>query len=606
MIRQWLKGLLVGVLLVCGGLVTGSTSAHAAVPYTLKPMRVTALILRNGDANVTETMTYHFNEDYQGVYNTVALRGLRGGQLVAVNYQLNHRPVVTAQSATTHAAQTYQLTRTAAQLKVQLHQPVGVGDQLRVTYRYHLRGLVTNYRDTAEINWRIIANSWAVPLQDVTLVIQLPAKKVAALQAWTHGPAAGKTRVERRAGRVTMTVAQNPANTAIESRLLFPTQVTAANPQRRDRAQKAIVQRQEAKLAAATQARQRQKRLRQFIGYWGLASVVAVTLLGAGWWLWRHPANRYAQPTPIHHFFDVPQVAPGLAEALVDLRWPSTDALTGDIMAAAGRQEVAITTEPATDTVRLTKTGTVTNAFLQPCFTHLGAHDSFTLAELAAFSEKDEQGLVGQWFQDWQGQINTAAQDYQDAANFRYHRWLWWLALGLTGEIAVWLLFAWVIGHQWLVETVVTSGLLLLLIWGYLRGHCKVSYYNAKGLQVVNEVRGFRQMLKDVGHFNTAKVGDLVLWAQILPYAAAFGLTQQVTQQLAHDFGQERVSAALADAYPLYDVGNFNQPLIEIIGVGVASAVSNSLPAGVSPSGQSGGFLGGGSGGAGGFGGGAF
>lgn len=600
---RWLKLWMLS-LVALGLSLVGQTNANAAAPYTLQPLRVTANILRDGDADVTETMTYHFNQDEAGVYNTVGRKGLQKVQLKGVTLRLNHGPEVMVRAADNRAPRTYQLTTTQRMLKVKVQQRVVVGDQLRVTYHYRLRGLVKNYRDTAELNWQIVNDQWAVPLQGVRLRVQLPAHHVTGLQAWTHGSTLGATQVNSRAGRVTMTIATNPANSAISSRMLFPTWVTATNPNRSRQPRKQLVQRQEAKLAAASQAQQRQRKMRQLIGYWGIAAVIVALLVSAGWWLSRHPANRYQQPEPLHHFFELPQVSPGLAESLADMRWPNTDALTGDIMAAASRHEITIVPEAAT--VRITKTGAVTNAFLQHAFTELGQHESFTMAELEAFSQTDEHGAVGQWFQEWQDEINAAAKDYQDATNITYHQRLWWAAWGLTGAVAVWLLFALVISQPLLIKTLVLSGLLLGLIWGYLWRHTKVTYYNAQGLQAANELRGFRQMLKDIGHFNTAKLGDLILWEQILPYATAFGLTKQVTEQLVIDFGQNQVNTALAAAYPLYFGGHFNQPLAGMIGVGVTSSVMASAPANASVAGHSGSFISGGSGGVGGFGGGVF
>ena len=86
------------------------------------------------------------------------------------------------------------------------------------------------------------------------------------------------------------------------------------------------------------------KRLRELIGYWGLLLLVIVSTIASWWWLKRHPARYNPEPIPLNHFFEVPDISPGQSEALLDSRVPSSDALTGDIMIAAGRHEMTITT----------------------------------------------------------------------------------------------------------------------------------------------------------------------------------------------------------------------------------------------------------------------
>jgi len=598
---------LVAVLTIL--LVWGNTPVTASASYKIQPFNVHVTVLKNGDANVTETLTYHFNSDYHGVFNVQDLRGIRGGKLIEVQTQLNGGKVVTAKPASKQQDNTYQLTQTSKRLKAKLYRSVRAGNRLKVTYKFHLRGVITNYRDTAQLNWRVVGGGWEVPLTNVTVTIQLPAKNITQLQGWTHGPLDGHTQVNRAAGTVTMTVANNPSNSFIESHLLFPTSVTATNPNRVAKNHKAAAQRQEAALVADANAQRKSRRRLVYGGYVGLLVAVVATLGGSWWWLKRHPANVYSRPIQVDHFFDVPRVTPALAESLVDARWPNTNALTGDIMMAAGNHQLKVETvkDGRRNTVRITKTGTVDNYFLQKCFVRLGANDSFTLKELNAFAKKDKKGKVGKWFEHWQTGIDEQTDQYQDDANITLRQRLVWLAAGISALVIALVIFAWVMG---LDEFALTAGgglILLIGVWSYaLVQRRRIDRNNTEGLILVNEIQGFRRMLKDIGHFNTAKIGDLILWEQILPYAAAFGLAKQVARKLEIDFGRAEVQASFIDFYPLYFANVTGQPLGDAIGSSVAGSIktSNDLS---STSGGSGGFSGGSSGGfGGGSGGGAF
>ncbi|WP_349626451.1 DUF2207 domain-containing protein [Lactiplantibacillus plantarum] len=234
-----------------------SLAMRAAADYDIDQYQVNVAIQRDGSANVTQAMTYQFDDDYHGVFNVQDLKGIQGAQLEGVTTQLNGGTTVTAAPSETGANSTYQLTQNADRMRVKLYRQVQEDDKLRVVYRYRLKGVVTNYADTAELNWKVIGSGWDVPLNNVKIVIQLPAKNVSALQAWTHGPLSGQTKVERAAGRVTMTLGHNPANQFVESHLLFPTTVTATNTRTNTAKRKATVQKQEAKLAQEANEKRR-------------------------------------------------------------------------------------------------------------------------------------------------------------------------------------------------------------------------------------------------------------------------------------------------------------------------------------------------------------
>ncbi|MFC6261644.1 DUF2207 domain-containing protein [Levilactobacillus fujinensis] len=258
--KRWAKWGLILLLIFWGGILNHVT-AKAADNYTISPFQINAKILRNGDADVTETMTYHFEADYYGAYNIQDIRGIQGGALTAVSYQLNKGRLITAHVSKTEAIGTYLVSQTKKRIKVKLYRPVNVDDRLKVIYRFHLHGVVKNYRDTAELNWKMIGKAWEVPLNNVKLTIQLPERNIRGLQAWTHGPLSGYTYVNRSAGRITMKVATNPANGFVESHLLFPKQVTPLNQNYSNQLRKKAAQQQEAKLAAVANEQRTQKKV---------------------------------------------------------------------------------------------------------------------------------------------------------------------------------------------------------------------------------------------------------------------------------------------------------------------------------------------------------
>lgn len=582
----------------------------ALADYKISDYDVHVDVQKDGSAQVSQGMTYLFDDDYHGVFNKQDLQGIQGTQFQGVATRLNGGMTETASAANNDANNTYQLTQTKKQFQVKLYHRVQAGDKLRVTYRYRLLGVVTNYRDTAELNWKIIGTGWDEPLKNVRLTIQLPVKSVTDLQAWTHGPQTGRTTVDKENGRVTMTLARNPENSFVESHLLFPTSVTPLNTRTSDKKRKAAAQKQEAKLAeAANQKRQRQIWLQRTL--YGLAIAVFIaTIIGYAWWLRRHPAERHAKPIPINHSFDVPPVGPAVAQSLWRTASPDTKALAAEILQAAAAKE--ITLEPIAGkrkpTVKLTKLAPISNSFLAHCFDKIAVGDELQLTQLQAFGKKDKKGRLNKWFRDWQTTIDEDTAAYQDQVNYKIRNR--WLAMGVAVTLmgALTTLAAILISPQ---VTGVTGAVALLIAgvtWTFgIINYRRITINTDEGLSLVNQINGFRQMLKDIGHFNTAEIGDLILWEQILPYAAAFGLAEPVANKLAVDFGTAALATGIGIYYPIFFANNgFDFDLSGALSNSFSSALDASSNAS-SPSGGSGGFSGGSSGGfGGGSGGGAF
>lgn len=596
--------------LLAGFCLWFSLSMQAAADYDIDQYRVNVDIQRDGSANVTQAMTYQFDDDYHGVFNVQDLKGIRGAQLESVTTQLNSGPTTIATAGNTEANNTYQLTQNADRMRVKLYRQVQDDDELKVVYRYRLQGVVTNYADTAELNWKVLGSGWDVALDNVKIVIQLPAKNVSALQAWTHGPLSGQTKVDRAAGRVTMTLGHNPANQFVESHLLFPTTVTATNTRTSTVKRKATVQKQEAKLAqAANEKRRRNQLLRR--GLFGVAVVVwLLVMIGYAWWLARHPAKRHQQPIPINHSFDVPPVAPAVAESLWAQKSPNTDALTAEILRAAANQELTIETVAGKrkPDVRLTQLKPVTNSFLAHCFDKVAVDGQFLLTDLKKYGKRDKAGRLGKWFSKWQTEVDQDVAVYQDEANYRLRN-QWLMAANIVSIMGVIATGAGLlVSSKAVILMAVPAVVAAVAFWiGWLIQRRRIAINTDEGLELRNQINGLRRMLKDIGHFNTAQVGDLILWEQILPYAAAFGLADQVTKQLAIDFGTEALATGMLVYYPLfYANGGLDFDLSGAINDSFSGALDASGSAS-SSSGSSGGFSGGSSGGfGGGSGGGAF
>ena len=181
--RQRLKWLLV---LIGGLLIFGWSAAVQARSYDITDYDMAIDVAKDGSAAVTQKVRYDFDGDFNGVYYNQDTAGIDGMTALSVAVQ-SSSGVKALTASNTEAPGTYTTTDSDNRRQIKVFYPVS-DDTVTFLYRYRLNGVVTNYRDTAELNWKVIGTGWDVPLNNVKVTIQLPQKNVRQLQAWTHGP----------------------------------------------------------------------------------------------------------------------------------------------------------------------------------------------------------------------------------------------------------------------------------------------------------------------------------------------------------------------------------------------------------------------------------
>lgn len=614
--RQRLKWLLV---LIGGLLIFGWSAAVQARSYDITDYDMAIDVAKDGSAAVTQKVRYDFDGDFNGVYYNQDTAGIDGMTALSVAVQ-SSSGVKALTASNTEAPGTYTTTDSDNRRQIKVFYPVS-DDTVTFLYRYRLNGVVTNYRDTAELNWKVIGTGWDVPLNNVKVTIKLPQKNVRQLQAWTHGPLSGNTKVERKAGRVVITLDKNPANTFVESHMLFPTAVTADNAKTSDKNRKKAVQQQEVDFAKEANAvRRRAQLIPSLIAFASLilGGIVLVTQL---FWLRKHPAERYPEPAPIKHWYDIPEYPPAVAQRLVNAFGPNKKAFTATLMDLAVAKKITITATKVgnKDTFALAPTDKFTNPervfkLLFETVPRRNRDEGVTLVDIKNYGRTDKSGLLSKAYEDWEMRVRGAVDElhYENTINGQIRNRAWVIAVASTvfaagASVAALFTFPSVRVSLWgLSVLLVLAGWILLLV----KTHA-LPRYTQLGAQKINEVRGFKQMLEDVGHFDMAQVGDLILWDRILPYAVAFGSADKVVAALKMNFSEEQLATSMPINYPLfiYGYGGFGgqADFGEAFTSGFGSSLAASHSASSNVGGGSGGFSGGNSGGfGGGSGGGAF
>lgn len=561
---------------------------------------------KNGDVIVNQAVTYAFEGKFHGVYYDQDLKGIKGVEDIGAQIANDDNPI-NLPVENSGKNDTLSIEKGSDKVRMKIYHEMDGGSATFV-YRYTIRELITNYRDTAELNWKVIGRGWEKPLSDVQITINLPSRPVPDLKAYGHGDLSGETKVDRNRGRVVMTIEHNPARTFVETHLLFPTSVTPDCLNVKNIIYKEEAERKERELAKIANEKRRKERFFSYLAFGAvfvLSLAIPVTALVG-------PGERTKKLKNYVRSYEIPKMPPEQAYVLDKGEQPNARTYTAHLMDLAGQKRVLITPVEKRDWKISKKQRKDFNAgdldeFL---FEKVGDGQSYTMKQLKKYGKDHENSeRLYDKFESWcshtEIRVNT---DYKSMKNaLWYERLKTYFKYNVYAVIAV-LVFLFLKGlfAKWQLILLGELALSAASIFYYRMTHDK---YNQKGQEQRYQVRCFKKMLKDIGRFDLREVGDIVLWEKILPYAVAFGVARRVIRELKATYGKEAVNEAFRENRAFVDdsedYGSFEPDSFS----GTLSRASSNfhVSSSSSSSGGSGGFSGGSSGGVGGgSGGGAF
>lgn len=595
--------LVLGLLLM----FTMTSTVKADGDYQIEKYNATADVQKNGDIDLTQKITYQFDGDFKGVYYNQDIAGINGITPPEVYLDDGYTTKQLTQN-NSGLNNSFKVDKTQDKVNIKVYHSAST-EKLTYIYKYHLLGAITNYTDTARLNWKIIGDGWQKDLHNVVLKVNLPQKNIPKLQAWTHGPLDGYTKVNRKNGSVKMTIDTVPEGQFVETEMLFPTTVTADNPKVVNKKIKQKVLDHEKQLVLdANASRERKKWIYNILmafGYLVVAGILIVRLIS----IKKNPGNKHFHPTPLYHFFDEPKFLPSMAKVILD-RSDKADSLslTADLLYEVGKRRMAI--RKVKKTYEITALVPPTNPFFKFLIENIGDGKKVTLKQIktAAKGYHTAKNDIVQQFESWSKDAANGREKYLDLENMRIVDNFRLTAVVVPSILFLMFIIAAIFGKKLLVLGIVYVIIAILswiMLWMAKR---KITPYTDLGEQEVNEIKAFKRMLSDIDDIKMAEVGDLILWEQFLPYAVVFGVSDKVIKALKVNFTTEQINDSMVVPYYigatsfLGSKNGFESAFIGAISAGGGIAGSSS-----SVSGGSGGFSGGSSGGfGGGSGGGAF
>ena len=550
--KRWLTILIVAFLGIIG-LNFGHVHADDDDDYKINQMDVDVIILPNGDAEVTRSVLYDFENDFHGVYYRQELPG-KGASGISVDLNYNdddskphHLNVPINDSGKNNTCKVVQNNNL---LKFRVYHEVSDND-LTVTYHYIIHGAVTNYKDAARLNWKVIGNHWDVPLHNVTINIWLPGKlplKWAANYVWYHGPMFDyHATINSDFNGVQIQNTKIPENDFVEADMLIPLSLMKDNSNKKDSFIIKKVVKQEKKIS-------QNEAFRKYGGLYGIPLLMALFMIGEIIFLnWKGRKKKvvsWPHLSRIPHNFEIPAVSVPLAQMI----WrkgdrPDGKAFSGYLLSLVAEHRISFDEQNGDYRISIHddewiqnyyQTNTADARLLKSLFEDVGDGTSFTLK---AIKDYDDISNLAEKFNDWQqdkiDQLQALDVFSEDENKIEYS-----LRLTLLHAIGIAILVAWVF-EPFKIEWVTLAIPIVVLGIYYLYFKFLKWRLTANGKELYVKVVGFKKMIDDITHFDTAQMGDLTLWADVLPYATAFGNAKELSRKLRIDFGEDLGTSAL-------------------------------------------------------------
>ena len=381
---------LLGILLFC--FVSGQ-EVKADVDYDIAKNITTAKVNSDGSLTMKRAITYKFNSSAHGVFYR---QNLQSNQKIA-----DASVKVADGNDKGRKTDDYDLKRNKKGYRFKVFHNIKSNSRFTVSYFYRITNAITNYRDVAELNFKIIGDGWDTDLDYVKASVIFPGP-VKGLKAWAHGPLDGHLQVNPQKGKIIMTAENLAGDTGIEVHTIFPPKITANNQNVKNKNHRQAVIKQEKKLTQDTLLNQ-QKRTKRSLLLIALSLIAGLLGIIKGF---RAKKNGFMprKSRELAHNYEIPDVDPILAQILDTAKQPDNRAFTAYLMELAAQKKIKIEDYKAhlKTYYRITaidESVVEENRLMKTLFNKIGDGTSFTTQALKKYHGKK----LGRDFDFWAG-----------------------------------------------------------------------------------------------------------------------------------------------------------------------------------------------------------
>lgn len=549
-------------------------SIHADDPsYSIDRLNINCQIEKNGAIELVRTVTYNFNNDAHGLtYQQELPQSDSPYTVKKVEIADNMGSFHKVTRSNSHHNNTYSVLNDENSpdiFKIKTYHKIDSGQLVTIRYIFTMADAVTNYRDAARLNYKIIGFDTNVPQKNINITFDFRHKNLKLLKAWIHAGVNLQKQISAHNGTVKVKIHKLPANEDVEADILFPNSVTFQNP---NTSQRNIVQstmKLENKINHDTN---HDNKIRLFKKYLLIPSIIILyAIIRFIIYFIKIKRNHVRLLDEVPHNFEIPTIPVALADAFFTKNGSLTKdyndtefyshAFAGELLQLHNQNKIKITQLSGTNysITLIDKTIVKKDELYDVLFNKIGNGLKFTTNQISnividnkKLSEKLNYAL-NKWYTSYTNQVDKEDINPK-AASILNNNYLY--LYGTSIILGTWWLFF--LGN-WI------SLILLLFLYGtiYLMVYLpfkKRMPFNDKGLVEYKKIVGFKKMLLDIGNFKNSKLDDLLLWKDILPYAVGFGISNEVLNKLTTSFSEAELRATFNsdDYFYFYDDNHFD------------------------------------------------
>lgn len=632
----------VAALIAIAFALTALPGISLADGYSMDDVRIDAAVTADGSLNVTESRTFKFDDDVNGVYWLIPLGenqqgGTVGVTVTSVSSDVAYTQVDAASNGDTGVYTVSRETEDGTDaLKLKVFSPHEDGDSTTITVSYVMTGAVMSWPDTAELYWKFIGDGWSESSNSVTALITFagdlatatPATKGENFRAWGHGPLTGDVALDATAPSVTYSIPRVRSGEYAEARIAFPSAwvpgLAASSEERLP-----TILKEEKQWADEANARREQARR--------TANVMAgVTVAAAAIFTGAVVALRATRrnPRPLfqdEYFRDVPSAdhpaalsyfmegGPEVPDRaftaslmkLTDDRVVSLERAVGTKKGAFGREKQEETYSVTLNVDKKDVADEIDRAVLDLFFAGSKRREDGTrVRTFAQFQRyaKDHTEKFGDKMDDYKAAVKAAVEERDLVASSGVGA----IVLGLViGIIVICLAVGMLFYTDFAQANVIAAAIAVPVAIVGIVVSFTFRRYTPEGAELAARCRALKHWLEDFTRLKEAVPGDLVLWNKLMVMGVALGVSRETIRELADAVPRDmRESDDFYYYYPGYwwyygadDLFDPAESLGEAYHASIRELASSSDSSG---GGLGGGFSGGGGGGVGGGGGGTF
>jgi len=495
---------------------------------------IDASVSANGDVRFKEEITFQANGSYNGVFYNLDYFGEEEPKDVSVAFKTSDGEVVPLAKRDTGNNSTYYSENSGKVLKFKVFLPFA-NDSRTVIFNYTIPHMIKNYRDTAELNRRVVGQNWEIDQKNIRIHISLPeAATKETLRAWGHGGIGGKVEIDPDYKGATFTAKRNHPGSFVETHMVFPTHITKDNPvtENTDAFQR-IVETEESLVQKQVEEQQTKWTV---VGFGAIISLISVVWA----WLKGHLANkkRLAKvPFVPEHLFELPQdMSPAVMSDAI-YNGIDMDDFSATVMNLVRKKVLTLTSE---EPYMLELKNPAKNLLpheqllLEILFEKIAKGNQLNLEDVQEYAEYRPQKYADM-MQDWFDQV---AQDAEEYSAYRLEKGekipksIGAPILGLLGILLS--VFGATKDLLSLIIAVVVSAIVYIII-------LRLSLVGTKQRSIKGEYEyrrweAFRKMLVDISSLDRADLPSIQIWDHLLVYAISLGVAEEVIEVLEEKF----------------------------------------------------------------------